>query len=373
MENQNPDEFEVPIEDSGADNNQIESSKGRSRSWLWMSLIGVFTLLVIAGMSAVGGMEAGKADRIKAEATVRADQIQEQYVLAMLDLNEGNDLRARQRFEWIINHDPNFPGVPEQLADIIHRMGITATPTTAPTPTLTPTPDTRSRDELYEAAKLAMLGQDWTTAIETALKLRKEAPDFHPIEVDGWLYISLRYRGVDKIKNADLEGGTYDLALAERFGPLDSEANNYRTWADLYVTGASFWDVDWQQAVSYFSQLKLVAPYLRDGSGWTSMDRYRIALAKYADWLFMQGLCEEALQNYEASLIEKDDPQVQATATYVAEECAVDEPDIDEDEQLPTMTPGTPEVPWEITPTPPSGEAEATATPEVNPEISPTP
>jgi tetratricopeptide (TPR) repeat protein len=327
-----------------------------SRSWIWISIIGIFTLLVIAGMAAVGGAEAGQSDRLRAESTQKADQILEQYALAMEDMEAGRDELARQRFEWIIQRDPNFPDVPNQLANVILRMSITASPTPAPTPTLTPTPDTRTRDELYQAARQSMANREWSNAIDILLKLRKESPDFHPIEVDGWLYIALRYRGLEKIKNADLEGGTYDLALAERFGPLDSEATNYRSWAELYVTGASFWDVDWRQAVSYFEQLRLIAPYLRDGSGWTSIDRYRIALAHYGDFLSQQGLWCEAQEQYQASLDVNNDPMIQPTAVYAAEQCASPPEDVIE-EPLMTVTPtptqeGTPQEPLPTMETP---------------------
>jgi tetratricopeptide (TPR) repeat protein len=335
----------------GPDNNA--PSRRNRRSWILMSVIGILTLLVIAVMSAAGGMEAGRHDFQIAQATQRSAQVQEQYVLALEDLAAGRDENARQRFEWIIQVDPSFPGVPEQLADIMIRLSITATPTPAPTPTLTPTLDTRTRDELFQSARQLMASGNWSEAIDTLLKLRKEDPTFQPIEVDGWLYISLRYRGLDKIKNADLEGGTYDLALAERFGPLDAEATNYRTWAELYVTGSSFWDVDWAQAVNYFSQLKLVAPYLMDGSGWTSLERYRLALTKYGDWLAMQGLWCEAEEQYQLALAERDDPSVQPTAVYAAEQCALPEEEREGEPEI-TVTPGPPGE-GEATPIPPSG------------------
>ena len=103
------------------------------------------------------------------------------------------------------------------------------------------------------------------------------------------LFVALRNRGIDKIAQLhDLEGGNYDLTLAERFGPLDSEARNWRDWADLYIRGASFWDVDWGQAIYYFSQLASAAPNLSDLSGWTASSRYMDALLGYGDWFACQ-------------------------------------------------------------------------------------
>jgi hypothetical protein len=167
-----------------------------------------------------------------------------------------------------------------------------------------------------------MLAGDWNTAIETLLTLRKRDPAFMAVKVDGMLFIALRNRGVDKIaRQADLEGGTYDLALSERFGPLDVEARNWRDWATLYVRGASFWDVDWAQAVYYFSQLVLIAPNLMDGSGYTAWERNILALIGYGDWFARQELYCDAQVQYDAALQLRGDPVVQPTADFALQRC----------------------------------------------------
>lgn len=368
-------EISEPEEDRQLSKSEGEAdSRQRNRSWLVISALGILTLLIIAAMSAWGGAQAGQRDRNIAEATQSAAQIQEQYILAMQDIGAGSNDIARQRLEWVLQQDPGFPDAPELLADLIMRMSITASPTPAPTPTLTPTPDFRTRDELYEAGKQAMAAGDWTTAIDTLLKLRKEAPDFNAIEIDGWLYVALRYRGVEKIKSADLEGGTYDLALAERFGPLDAEATNYRSWAEMYVTGASFWDVDWAQAVNYFEQLRLIAPYLMDGSGWTSIDRYRLALAKYGDWLATNERWCEAYEQYQLSLEVNSDASLQPTAVYANEQCTAPE---EEEEEAPIETATPPplqqETPVEGVPIETPVEGVPIETPMLPAEETPTP
>jgi hypothetical protein len=73
-------------------------------------------------------------------------------------------------------------------------------------------------------------------------------------------YIALRYRGVQKIiYEGNLEGGMYDLSLTESFGPLDHEANGFRNWARMYVSGASFWEIDWERVLSFFGH-KFIRP-----------------------------------------------------------------------------------------------------------------
>lgn len=178
-------------------------------------------------------------------------------------------------------------------------------------------------DALFDQARVALDASEWTVAIDNLLALRKADPTYRSVDVDGMLYLALRNRGVDKIlRSSDLESGTYDLALAERFGPLDVEAHNYRIWVNLYVTGASFWDIDWAQAVYYFSQLYPLAPGLRDASGWTVADRYSIALRSYGDAIARDDDWCQAQELYESALAVSGDPALQELAEEAARNCS---------------------------------------------------
>lgn len=294
-------------------------------SWKLLALVGILTLLIIALMAAYGGYRSGMNQRSSAQSTQVSQQVKEQFDMGVKDLEARNLDMARQRFEWVIHQSPNYPGITDKLAEVELLQNITASPTVAPTPTLTPTPDLRSVEELYAQAQQAMQGGDWTNAIETLLKLRKDAPTMHAVEVDGMLFMALRNRGVDKIKASDLEGGTYDLALAERFGPLDAEANSWRSWAELYVTGASFWDVDWPQAINYFQQVADMAPNLMDASGWTSEMRLTTAYMKYGDLLAASGDWCAAQVQYQLAMDRGPNPTFEATATFGADKCKAKE------------------------------------------------
>ena len=83
--------------------------------------------------------------------------------------------------------------------------------------------------------------------------MRKEAPDFNASQVDGMYYFALRNYGVDLIqKQGDLEGGIYQLTLAERFAPLDKTADGLREGARAYIQAASYFGVNWGRAVELF-------------------------------------------------------------------------------------------------------------------------
>ncbi|NJD60409.1 MAG: hypothetical protein C3F13_01965 [Anaerolineales bacterium] len=331
------------------------SPKGR-RLWILWAFVAVLLLALIAGGSAFAGYNSAVSERERYQSTLVAGEAANQYILAQQDIAQGNFDRARQRLEFIIEIDPNYPDASNQLAYVLTQQRITATPTFAAMPTGTPTPDYRGRDDLLAQAQSQLLGRDWTGAIDTLLLLRKNYPDYLAVKVDGMLFVALRNRGIDKISQMhDLEGGNYDLTLAERFGPLDAEARNWRDWADLYIRGASFWDVDWAQAVYYFSQLANAAPNLMDASGWTASSRYMDALLGYGDWFALNGQWCDAQAQYDTYMSLLASPQVEPTAVYVADQC------------YQQQNPPAPVIPETETPTP-------TGTPpEVTPEVTPTP
>jgi hypothetical protein len=163
------------------------------------------------------------------------------------------------------------------------------------------------------------------------------------------LFLSLHNRGLNRILNErDLEGGAYDLSLAENFGPLDSEATYAREMVRLYMYGSAFWEAYPEQAVYYFGQVASAAPYLTDASGWTSSARYRASLVHYGDYLADQDEWCSAQSQYELALSWGFDGELAEKAEEAAYECSP-----------PTATP--------------TEEPTSTATPEFIPTDTPAP
>jgi tetratricopeptide (TPR) repeat protein len=300
----------VPMAAGGAALISPPEPPAKKRHWLrnW-SLLGLLALILVAAISAFSGYRAGIHQRTDAEAAQSAQLADEQYNLALSDMQSGQFDRARQRLDYVIRLDPNYPNVTEKMAEVMLLLNATATPTPRPEPTLAPTPGESSPDGtvdvegLFSQAQQYLSNNDWANAIDTLLALRKADPEYQPVWVDGRLYVAYRNSGVEKIlKKADLEGGIYDLTLAERFGLLDADAEGYLTWARLYITGASFWDLDWAQAVYYFGQIAPALPNLTDGSGWTATERYRLALINYGDLLGSQDDWCSAQEQYSIAM-----------------------------------------------------------------------
>lgn len=298
----------------------------RFPSWLAALLV---VLLLLLG--ALAGYGSGMGQRYDAEKTQVAGLLQEQFDLGIQKMNAGQYELAKQHFELIIRSDPNFPGVMEAYTDLLLRMQVSPTPTITSTPTVSPTPDLRDAEAIYAAVRAALLSRNWNDALANLDSLRKTAPAYRTAEVDGMYYLALRMRGFEKIVppsqlcgDVNLEGGIYDFTLAERFGALDSYAVSLRTYARLYIIGASYWDQDWVKAQDFFSQVMAGYPALRDASCMTATERYRFATIKYAEKLLAAGdYCGAQKQFDLAFLI--DNPRNEGffpTATEVGNLCS---------------------------------------------------
>ncbi len=324
-----------------------KTGKPRSKRWAWV-LGGIALLLVLGGIGAWLGYLQGIQMRLGQESSQIAMSAVTQFQLGLEDENAGRLEMARKRYEYVVRLDPNFPGVQERLTTVMLHMAETAVPTEIPTATsipVTATPDTRGIEEKFSTAISYLRANEWDNTISTLELIRKEDIHYRSVDVDGMLYISLRFRGIQKILSGSLEPGIYDLTLSELFAPLDKEADSYRSWARYYLTGSAFWEIDWAKVVEIFGEIYPYLPNLRDGSGWTAQERYRIGAKHYGDQLAAEGRWCDARYYYDQALSLAGDENLAPTATAVYLLCEPPTP-------TPTITP------------------EVTATPEITPSAT---
>ncbi|HET7010212.1 MAG TPA: hypothetical protein VFI11_05505 [Anaerolineales bacterium] len=313
---------------------------GRARA-LWRRVRWFALLLVVAIVFAsAGGYVAGQQLRRAELASDIARTVEEQFQLGLQDLDSGRFEIARQRFEYVIRLDPAYPLAAEKLAAAL--VGMNA-PLATFAPVATPTPNLAPVEDLFAQALAAYEKQDWDTTIDTLLAIRAKDPDYRAVEVDGMMYSALRNRGLHRIRDeARLEEGLYDLSRAERFAPLDNDAELFRGWAQLYLQANSYFGVNWAQAVFYFAQVYVVSPYITN-------DVYlKLATSaqRYGDELIMANDPCAAEEQYYQSLLAWENPDLAPTATEAWERC--------EDSQRPPppqQTAGPSPTPTE-TPTP---------------------
>jgi hypothetical protein len=188
---------------------------------------------------------------------------------------------------------------------------------------------------------------------------------------------ALRNRGMDYLFGGDLEQGLYDLALAERFGPLDNQAASWRRSAVFYQYANSYFGLDWELAAENFSQLCVA-------NIWGACYKYAFSAAEYGKLLTASEEHCRASYYYGESLTFYTDASLAPVATEAAEICLTQlapSPTV-----TPTLATGTPDgtatvTPAALTATPTQGASPtpsrtpgpATSTPTPTQTVPPTP
>ncbi|NIM92566.1 MAG: hypothetical protein GTO18_02475 [Anaerolineales bacterium] len=287
------------------------------RRFWWIILIPLL-LTVLSAVAAYTGYEKGLEDRAIAEASAEEQSISEQLELGVEDLMEERYDVAKQRAEYVLSVDPNNEaaiGLLDLAIQALNQPTLTPTPKITPTQiTPSPTPDLSSIESHFAAAKDAVVQENWDAAIQLLIDFRVEYPEYQPEEVDQLLFTSLRNRGLQNILTKKLEQGIYDLALAERFGPLDSQAISWRSTAAYYLFANSYVGLDWSEAYRWFSDLCAAAV-------WDSCYKYAISGKGYGDNLIEEeDFCAASIA-YVQSIVTWHDPDLEPTATEAAILC----------------------------------------------------
>ncbi|KAF0110483.1 MAG: hypothetical protein FD147_1629 [Chloroflexi bacterium] len=283
---------------------ESKSKKTRRGKWVWLGIL-IMLLIAMAG-SAIGYSSALKI-RLAEETNKRLVLATTQFELALQDQQAGRLDMSLQRLKYILTIYSKYPGIDEKLKEVMLALALNqaAAPVTNSTaqPAITPvaTRDTRATSVLLKQAQDQLAASDWHGLLISVNSLRDIDPKYEPIKVDGLLYYALRYNGVSKIQNGNLEVGLYYFAMAEQLAPIDTDAESYRTWAKMYLNAASWYGINWQKAANGFSQLVGLVPNLMDISGVTAKQRYAKSLEGNGDYLQATNAWCDAVSQYEAS------------------------------------------------------------------------
>lgn len=304
----------------------------KSRPVLMGVLLGIVALIVLLGIGAFVGVKSGQSVRFAKETQDSAVEAYIQFEAAMSDLEHGNCQIAQTRLEFVVKANPSYPGLTEALTQAILCSNATATIIPIIEPTITPTPDNRNIDVIFSEAEMLYASKDWVNLIYLLDALRNNHPLENPIRIDQMYYTAYRELGMRVLlKQGDLEGGIYYFTSAEKYGPLDAEAQNYSQWASWYLTGVSYWEVNWTEVMNYMQQVNYAAPHLWDGQ-YTAAERVAEAgqfygqeqIEKGVFYLEVNGWCAsntafQEARNYVTFSVEESEK-----ATKASEKCAED-------------------------------------------------
>lgn len=312
---------EFPLEDTLE--SEVHKTPKPKRRLGRLILLGIAGILLIDTLSGFAGYQVGLMQRRQQETGMIIYRAAQQFERGLVDMREGNYRQAKQRFTYVAEVDPNYPGIVDQLALVELALMVTATPTTGPVEEIVVVPSNlKGSETLFNQAREYLAQEQWAAAIEVLDRLRQEDISYHTVDVDGMYYVALRNLGVDNmLKNGKLEQGIYNLAIASRYGPIDKDANGYMTWVAMYKTAASFWEIDWDKMVYWMEQVYNMLPGIRDGSNYTSGERLRVGLIHIADALMERREYCTAETDYSKAANIRIDDDLQAKLTNAHDRC----------------------------------------------------
>lgn len=310
----------MPGQQQNTGKKKSKKSKKKGSSNAGWVILGIFLMFAIA----IGGGYLGYKTAINARLAEFSRKSKmaaaEQYQMALADIEQGKFANAKTRLDYVIEVDQNYPGAFDTLQIVQLALYPTASPTPliTATPAPTPTADTRGEEEMFRGIQQAMYSQNWEAAISQITALRDRNISYRGLEVDGMYYIALRNYGIQQINAGYLENGVYNITLAESFGPIDSSAENMRSAARAYLSGAGFWEINWSKALEYYSNAAQIFPNLYDRATMlTANQRFAEASFHVADEYVAAGDLYSAIPYYDQGLVISGSESVQQTATAV--------------------------------------------------------
>lgn len=274
----------------------------------WLLLVGYF------------GYQSGQQKLIENQQAEFSNQMTRQLTLAQENINNGNYELAIVRLQWILDHDQNNEQAQQLFAEAQRMMGqaaqATAVPTTAaaaaaagPTPEPSPTPgQIGSPDEELQRIRRQIVRKEWDNVVASLITFQLQFPSYEREETDALLFDAYLGYSQQLLEGEQVELGLFYLKQAENLGNLPQTMLDYRTWAELYTQGISFYGANWDAAAYYFRDLCLAAPFYQDACTRLNeaLEAHGDQYAGVQDWCPAQLLYQEARQqNNTAVLAEK--------------------------------------------------------------------
>ncbi len=343
-------ETEIPVETSEPAEVDGKKPKVRRGKWVWL---GILIMLVIIAIGSGIGYQSALQARMAEDTNHRLELATTQFLKAEQDQAAGNLNMAQDRLEYVMTIYPNYPGVTEKLAEVMLAISLSSSqdPNPQPTPevvvTAVPTKDTSVVSELFIQAQNQLTAQDWPGLLNTVNQMRNLNPAYESIKVDGMFYYALRYNGILKIQEGELEVGLYYFAMAETIAPLDGDIESWRRYAQNYIYAGTWYGVNWYKAAEAFYSVYQDVPYLMDSSKITSKQRYVNSLEGIGDMMMLEMkkdyFCQAVDQYEKAKEIISNDRLVGKIAQakeYCENPPATPTPTVDPNAPTPTPTDG---------------------------------
>jgi hypothetical protein len=239
--------------------------RGRLRLPLPLILVGI--LLVVFVISVGAGYWEGNRQRAAMDQQQIAAYLEDQFNLALSDIQNGQYDFAQQRLKEIISRNPDYPGAQDAQKKVSQLLNVTATPIPTNTIIPTPTPNVGLGDQMHQKALQQYKDKDYQGMVQTLLTIQRDIPSYNPLRIEGLLYVGYQAEGMADIRALNLERGMYRLWLASRYAPLDKDSNDKIEWSrrvlSSFQSAYRYRKTDLEKSVINFSIVYVLAPGYR--------------------------------------------------------------------------------------------------------------
>lgn len=289
----------------------VEPAPASSRRMVRIVGMGLIIVAVVLGwLLLVGylGYQSGQQKMVSLQQEAFTEQMSRQIALAQENIDLGNYELAQVRVAWLLERDPKNPEVQQLQAQVeqavAQSVSVTAVATpvqaevvSSPTPEPSPTPgQIASPEEELQRIRRQIVRKEWDDTVNALVAFQLQFPSYERSETDQLLYDAYLGYSQELLEGSQVELGLYYLDQAETLGNLPQSMIDYRTWAELYTQGISFYGVNWDAASYYFRDLCLAAPFYQDSC--TKLHESLVGFGdQYAgmqEWCPAQTLYEEA-------------------------------------------------------------------------------
>jgi tetratricopeptide (TPR) repeat protein len=276
---------------------------------IFVSLLVLVCLLSAYGLAFYMGVQSGREAQTELTAVEQAVELERQIDIAQADLLRGNYQLAIRRLDWVLEQDPGNAAARQLRQEA--ETALAAPPRPAGNPTATPVesvPEAVLIDPgiaengaaAVEFGRLQRLADDaaWPDLIPQLLDFQRTYPNHQRRQTNELLFNAYTTYGVDLLYTDNVELGLFYLRQAELLGDLPQEVADQKLWAELFLGGLSFYEVEWETSILFFRELCPAAPFFQN-----ACDRLVTALVALGDqnaargeWCPAEPLYAEAYQ-----------------------------------------------------------------------------
>lgn len=306
--------------------------------FLRILLVGALVLacmLAVYGLTLYLGIQSGREAQTELTVIEQAAEVDRQMDIAQADILRGNYQLAMRRLDWVLDQDPE-----NEDAQQLHQEAETALSTGRnPAGESTTTPEAsrpslakpttipadsesvsnENSDAGMELGRLQELANEevWSELIPALLAFQRTYPSFQRRQTDELLFTAYTTYGVDLLYTDNVELGLYYLRRAEQLGELPQEVADQKLWAELYLGGISYYEVEWETSILFFRELCPAAPFFQN-----ACERLVTALMALADQNVARGEWCPAEPLYAEAFQRDDRPEIANKLALARQGCA---------------------------------------------------